>query len=228
MGGGGIDLLAADFSSRDAIEIRGCSDEARGDAPAAAANKAPSQEDGGDLRLRIKLSQPTVDGQPAVDVTQLPKTIDRKMEELDTDHTLRPTIINLGETWRKKHFASLLSGPERTRLGEEAQKVEKDKAFDLLDALSRSGALPIETASLHVVVAATHNFDLTLMDTVIQRNVNPIDKVERSMLIMASALHRVNTATMLEDNEVGRIQDSSPQLFQVEEAQTLPEGGTRS
>ncbi len=52
-----------------------------------------------------------------------------------------------------------------TRTGKERQK-----CFDLLDALTKSGALPIDYASLHVVIAATHCFDKTLMNTIIQGN----------------------------------------------------------
>jgi hypothetical protein len=42
------------------------------------------------------------------------------------------------------------------------------------------------------VIAATHCFDKSLVDTVIEGNVNPIAKVERSMLIVASVIHGVH------------------------------------
>ena len=82
----------------------------------------------------------------------------QKIDELDTEVTL------------SKMETTQLSGPDLNN--------EKNKAFDLIDALSRSGALPIDHASLHVVMAATHCFDKTLMDCVIKGNVNPIEKVE--------------------------------------------------
>ena len=66
---------------------------------------------------------------------------------------------------------------------------EKQKCFDLLDALSLSGALPIDCASLHVIIAATHCFDETLINTVVQRNVNPIEKLELSSLIVGETIH---------------------------------------
>ena len=45
-----------------------------------------------------------------------------------------------------------------------------------------------EHAALHVVMGATHAFDNSLIDTVIQHYVNPIEKAERSLLIMATIL----------------------------------------
>ena len=64
-------------------------------------------------------------------------------------------------------------------LESDQQSTDRKKTFDLLDALTKSGVLSIDYASLHVVIAATHCFDRTLMDTVIQDNINPIEKIER-------------------------------------------------
>ncbi len=112
--------------------------------------------------------------------TQLPTQLDQNYEKFDKDSALRPTIINVGEYWTKKSQAALLAGQTTKNLGNIEQATEKTAAFDLLDALSRSGALCIEDASLHVVIAATHSFDQSLMDTVVKGNVNPIERVGKS------------------------------------------------
>merc|ERR1711879_1036521 len=112
---------------------------------------------------------------------------------------LRPTIITPGATWTKKEQKALLAQPLEKRLSTSEQKAEKDAAFDLLDALTKSGALPIRCASLHVVVAATHCFDDTITETVVQDNVNPIEKVERSTLIMASTVHKQPISALIQD-----------------------------
>ena len=67
---------------------------------------------------------------------------------------------------------------------------EKQKSFDLIDALTKSGALVLSHTSLHVIVGATHCFDKTLMDTVIEDNINPITKLEQSVIIAAATIHR--------------------------------------
>jgi hypothetical protein len=92
----------------------------------------------------------------------------------------------------------------------------KQATFELLDALTRSGALVMESASLHVVIAATHCFDKSLMDTVVQGNVNPIERVERSAVIMATTIHRLPASALLSDMEVQRVLSCSPQLRQLE------------
>eukprot|EP00977_Amphora_coffeiformis_P024576 scaffold16330_cov172-Amphora_coffeaeformis.AAC.10 len=53
--------------------------------------------------------------------------------------------------------------------------LEKKKAFDLLDAISRSGSLPIDSAELHGIVCLSHWFEKELMGTAIQGNINTIE-----------------------------------------------------
>jgi len=147
------------------------------------------------------------------DYTQVPQEMDKRFEVVDEDSALRPTIISVGEIWRKKAQKSLLARPSEASLAKDEQKAEKDAAMDLLDALTRSGALPIDCASLHVVVAATHCFERTIIETVVQQNINPIEKVERSFLTMASVVHQRSVAALVQDSHLERLHDSVPALF---------------
>lgn len=147
------------------------------------------------------------------DYTQVPKEMDKQFQKLDTDSCLRPTIISPGDTWTKRAQKALLASPTTTSLGADLQKTEKEAAFDLLDALTKSGALAIQHANLHVVIAATHCFDKTVTETVVQDGVNPIDKVERSTLIMASTIHQEPSCKLVHDNQLSRISSTSPILF---------------
>jgi hypothetical protein len=151
------------------------------------------------------------DGDP-LDYTKIPGNLDKKFEELDEDSALRPTIINPGDTWSRTSQKGLLSQPATSTLRADDQKRERNKAFDLLDALSKSGALTVDHASLHVVLAATHCFDRTLVDTVIQANVNPIEKVERSLMIVATTVHRLPASELLMEDQRERFLTYSPRL----------------
>jgi len=147
------------------------------------------------------------------DYSQVPKEMDKNFEELDVDSQLRPTILTPSGSWTKQAQKSLLASATTNSLGSDEQKKEKDAAFDLLDALTKSGAMPVEHASLHIVVAATHCFDKTVTETVVQDNVNPIDKVERSTLIMASTVHQQPAAALIKDSQLPRVKGASPMLF---------------
>lgn len=148
------------------------------------------------------------------DYTRVPQEMEEHFETLDTDGTLRPTIITPGDCWTVREQTALLQASTTTRiLRSSAQKKEKDAAFDLLDALTKSGSVPLENASLHIVVAATHCFDKTVTETVVQDSVNPIDKVERSMLIMATTVHQKPVAELIRASHLQRVRNASPILF---------------
>jgi hypothetical protein len=138
----------------------------------------------------------------------VPAAIDAKFDKLDEDGAVRPTKVLPGEVWRKKFLKSLLAKPSETSLGKDELRTEKNKAFDLLDALSKSGALPLGNCQLHVVILVTHCFDKTLMETVTRDNVNPIEKVERTQLILASAVHaEEDVSKLVRDNQLARVRE---------------------
>jgi len=54
--------------------------------------------------------------------------------------------------------------------------------------LSRSGLLEFEDTQLHLIMALSHSFDDTLMDTLVIKNVNPIEVVENDALVLAETV----------------------------------------
>ena len=52
------------------------------------------------------------------------------------------------------------------------------------------------------------------MNTVIQNNVNPIEKVEHSTLIMASVIYGgLSVEELSNENQIERLRDHAPMLF---------------
>ena len=100
-------------------------------------------------------------------------------------------------------------------LDADAQADAKAGAFALLDAVTRSGALPVARATLHVVLASTHGFDRTLLDTVVRGNKNPIEAVERSELIVATTVHDRCAAAIVSGAERARVATHAPMLVTV-------------
>jgi hypothetical protein len=176
-------------------------------------NGLPSSDDPIPLPNDAATAQPVVHPVTTTDFTRYPSLLDSRFEALDKQSSVRPTIINPGKTWTKRSQKALLAEPASAVWGEAEQLAEKNAAFELLDALSRSGGLSFDCASLHVVMAATHCFDASLMDTVVKGNVNPIERVERTMLIMASTVHGVAATELLEPAQCARVEKYSPQLF---------------
>jgi hypothetical protein len=85
----------------------------------------------------------------------------------------------------------------------------------LLDALSRSGSLAISFSELHVVICATHSFEKNVMETVIEDNINPIEKLEMSTLLMASTILDIPVRDLIrKEDERERLALSFPRLLE--------------
>mmetsp|Transcript_6922 Transcript_6922/g.16177 ORF Transcript_6922/g.16177 Transcript_6922/m.16177 type:complete len:387 (-) Transcript_6922:93-1253(-) len=155
----------------------------------------------------------------AVDFTSIPKKLDSTIEKFDKDSTLRSTKLKTKDTWSRKRQPDLLTKPDTKTLWAKDVKSESNKAYDLLDAISRSGSLPIAYSDLHVVVCVTHCFEKDVMATVVEDNVNPIEKLEMSTLLLGSAIHGATPMELIaEGSDRVRFQSSFPVMLEAEES----------
>lgn len=151
-----------------------------------------------------------------LDFTVMPKILDKSIELYDKDGALRSTTINTSDRWTRNRQENLLTKPTTQILGLKDIKTEKEKAFDLLDALSRSGSLPIAYSELHVIICVTHRFENDVMGTVIRENINPIEKLEMSTLLVAATVLGVSANDLLRhDSDRARLSVSIPALLEA-------------
>merc|ERR1719242_1796771 len=185
-------------------------------APAATSNQGHTNQDVTDsaqIPNETQVTNPT-------DLTSIPQQLDSKFEMFGADDNyggaIRSTTIKASHQWTKKHQKNLLTKLVVKSMSSDEQRVERNKAFDLLDALSRSGDVPMSHSELHIMIASTHCFDKSVVNTVVQDNVNPIEKIERSNLLVASQIHGVDVQTLLSSaDDYGRITGFCPMLNTV-------------
>jgi hypothetical protein len=131
------------------------------------------------------------------DMSKVPGLLDHAMEEAQEEEQIpcggafRPSILKPGNDWQRWRQSALLAPPKQEPLGVKEQEEERYKAFDLLDRLTKSGLLPVLHASLHVLLAPTHCFDASLMDTIVQDSCDPLAPLERSATLLAAVVHGV-------------------------------------
>lgn len=154
----------------------------------------------------------------AVDFTMVPKILDDVIEKSEKNTSLRSTVLKTSNSWVRNRQENILAPFKSQRLNLSDIKDEKNKAFDLLDALSRSGSLPIKSSELHVVVAVTHCFEKDVMNTVVRNDIDPIEQIEISTLLFASTIHGVPARQLIKDeSELNRLEGSLPLLLKQEQ-----------
>jgi len=149
------------------------------------------------------------------DFTAMPKILDSLVEVHDKEGSLRSTVIKTADAWTRCRQENLLSKSSVQTLTSASIGSEKNKAFDLLDALCRSGSLPIDCGELHVMICLTHRFENDVLGTIIKDNINPIEKLEKSSLLLASAIHAVSPKQVVRDQEtLNRLSSVFPLLLE--------------
>src|SRR3989338_367700 len=166
------------------------------------ANAAPPQ-----AVKQPTISQPQDDGCGAGgrDLMSLPALLDAQIGRLDASNAMRSTIIKPAKTWQRSRQASLLAKPADESLGSDALVSERHRAFDLLDALSRSGTLPFEHCQLHVIPATTYDFSSSLINAVVQGNINPLDCLDRALFITSSVLFQQDPLQLALPHRADRV-----------------------
>jgi len=178
------------------------------------ADKAPPQSSKTE-RAPESPGGPAEEDEPMADLSALPKRLDDRFLSLGAEaEALRATVVKPALPYMRNRAATLLGRAEPQPIGSEEASTEKAAAFDLLDALSRGGELPMHACELHVMLAATHTFDASLVETVVQRDENPIESLERSLCALASVVYGGPCAERLLAPEfAARLQAASPALF---------------
>jgi len=75
----------------------------------------------------------------------------------------------------------------------------------------------LDSTDLHIVLATTHVFDKSLLHTVCRDNINPIEKAERTSLIVASTIFEQSPASLVKASQLPRLKQFNAPLF-IEEA----------
>eukprot|EP00808_Paulinella_micropora_P022190 g12445.t1 len=155
----------------------------------------------------------SVEEKTTIDYVGLPAVLDQQFLAVDKDNALRSAKLSLGEVWTKRYQKSVLAAVETETMSEKEQETHKKQAFDLLDALTRSGDIPLEHSDLHIILPVAHSFQQDLLDTLVKRNINPVEKVERSVCLLSGVVHRAPVSQLIAPGQAQRLQLEAPELF---------------
>ena len=129
-------------------------------------------------------SKPLV-SQKQSDYTFLPDLLNEKFAK---NRAVCPVILNVESEWLRRRYSGLLADqPDVELIDAHAQRVEKNIAFDYIDALSRSGDLLVQDAQFHVIVANAHVFEKTVMASLVEA-IDELSKTANQMKAVIDSL----------------------------------------
>jgi len=88
--------------------------------------------------------------------------------------------------------------------------------MDLVNALTRSGEVPLFHIQLHIVIASTNYFDETVMHTVLHETMNPIEQLEQVSLIVISTITNEAPSNLIEFGKFNKnsLQEQASMIMQ--------------
>ena len=145
------------------------------------------------------------------DFTTVPLRLESNMLQLDPKEVMKPSKITLSN-WQK-HSRDLFGKDSSVGLKEADLKLETDRAFDLIDSLTKTADLPLEDTEVHVFLTVTHDFEEVVLENVIKNNENIIESAEASLLVLASTIHGVKPSQLVKETAIPRLQNYTSYLF---------------
>ena len=145
------------------------------------------------------------------DFTTVPFRLESNMLQLDPKEVMKPSKITLSN-WQK-HSRDLFGKDSSVGLKEADLKLETNRAFDLIDSLTKTADLPLEDTEVHVFLTVTHDFEEVVLENVIKNNENIIESAEASLLVLASTIHGVKPSQLVKETAIPRLQNYTSYLF---------------
>eukprot|EP01060_Flectonema_neradi_P005895 TRINITY_DN13954_c0_g1_i1.p1 TRINITY_DN13954_c0_g1~~TRINITY_DN13954_c0_g1_i1.p1 ORF type:complete len:903 (+),score=185.96 TRINITY_DN13954_c0_g1_i1:83-2791(+) len=143
-------------------------------------------------------------------LAHLPVILNKKFESVP-ELSLQSSSMSCGSKITQRTCKGQLLTKETTNSLTSSQLTPlHQQALSLLDGLTKGGAIPLQAVDLHVIASVTHHFDKSLLNIVIQDNVNPVEKVEQSTLLVASAIHNKPPSELINSDQLPRIKEFNP------------------
>ncbi len=102
--------------------------------------------------------------------------------------SLRQTVLHVESKWRRQE-SGFVGAAKSVELGKDEIAAERNTCFGLLDSLSNGGCLSLGSeAELHVVFVATHQYEKSVLDSVVQESRDPIEELQHDWSLMREAI----------------------------------------